>query len=271
MEVFRGKNCIVTGGASGIGAALCRQLGSYGANVVVADLNEEGAKSIASSIGGEGVQLDVTDAEAVKALVESTTERVRHLDYIFNNAGIGYFGEVKDTPLAQWKRVIDVNLYGVLHGALAAYPIMLRQRSGHIVNTASGYGLTPGPGVAPYVATKFAVVGFSESLRFEAADLGIAVSTICPGFVRTAILENRPEDRIDSARMIEKIPLPKITAEDAANRALRGVAKKQPIIAFPGYVKIAMGLYRCAPFLYNLIQRDTVKKMRELRISSPSE
>jgi NAD(P)-dependent dehydrogenase (short-subunit alcohol dehydrogenase family) len=269
MEIFRGKNCIVTGGASGIGAELCRQLAAYGANVIVADINAEGAKVLATEIGAEAVMLDVTNEEAVRTLIESTAQRLHRLDYLFNNAGIGSLGEIQDTPLAQWKRVLDINLYGVLYGALAAYPIMLRQRSGHIVNTASGYGLTPGPGVAPYVTSKFAVVGFSEVLRMEAAALGVSVSTICPGFVRTAILDKRPEDRIDAVEMLRRMPVTAITAADAAHRALRGVAKKQAIIAFPGYVKLLSGVYRFAPYLFNLLQKKTLEKMRELRITAP--
>jgi NAD(P)-dependent dehydrogenase (short-subunit alcohol dehydrogenase family) len=269
MKIYQGKNCIVTGGASGIGAELCRQLASYGANVIVADLNGEGAKAIATEIGAEAVMLDVTNEEAVRTLVESTAQRLHRLDYIFNNAGIGSLGEIRDTPLARWRRVLDINLYGVLHGALAAYPIMLRQGSGHIVNTASGYGLTPGVGVAPYVTSKFAVVGFSEALRMEAASLGVSVSTICPGFVRTAILDARPEDRIDAVEMLRRMPLPPLTAQDAAHRALRGVAKKQAIIAFPGYVKVLAGLYHFAPYLFTLFQKKTLEKMRELRITAP--
>jgi NAD(P)-dependent dehydrogenase (short-subunit alcohol dehydrogenase family) len=269
MEIYQGKNCIITGGASGIGAELCRQLASYGANVIVADLNGEGAKAIATEIGAEAVMLDVTNEEAVRTLVESTAQRLHRLDYIFNNAGIGSLGEIRDTPLAQWKRVLDINLYGVLYGALAAYPIMLQQGSGHIVNTASGYGLTPGVGVGPYVTSKFAVVGFSEALRMEAASFGVSVSTICPGFVRTAILDARPEDRIDAVEMLRRIPVATITAQDAAYRALRGVAKKQAIIAFPGYVKVLTGLYRFAPYLFTLFQKKTLEKMRELRITAP--
>ena len=267
MEIYRGKNCIVTGGASGIGAELCRQLAGYGANVIVADLNGEGAKVLATELGAEAVMLDVTNEEAVRTLVESTAQRLHRLDYMFNNAGIASLGEVRDTPLAQWKRVLDINLYGVLYGALAAYPIMLRQRSGHIVNTASGYGLAPGVGVAPYVTSKFAVVGFSEVLRMEAAALGVSVSTICPGFVRTPILDARPEDRIDAVEMLRRIPVATITARDAAQRALRGVAKKQAIIAFPGYVKVLAGLHRFAPYLFNLFQKKTLENLRALRIN----
>ena len=268
MELYRGKNCIVTGGASGIGAELCRQLAGYGANVIVADLNAEGAKVLATEIGGEAVGLDVTNEEAVRTVVESTAQRLHRLDYLFNNAGIASLGEVRDTPLAQWRRVLDINLYGVLYGALAAYPIMLRQGSGHIVNTASGYGLTPGPGVAPYVTSKFAVVGFSEALRREAAGFGVSVSTICPGFVRTPILDTRPEDRIDAVKMLRTMPVTTITAADAAHRALKGVAKKQAIIAFPGYVRLLAGVYHFAPYLFNLFQKRSLQKMRELRINA---
>jgi NAD(P)-dependent dehydrogenase (short-subunit alcohol dehydrogenase family) len=267
MQTFQDKICIVTGGASGIGAAMCRQLAAAGARVVVADINEEGAKSLASSIGAEHARLDVTDEAAVKALVDDTVARRGRIDYLFNNAGIGCATEIRDSTLSQWKRVLDINLYGVIHGVLAAYPIMVRQGSGHIVNTASGYGLTPGPGVAPYIASKFAVVGLSEALRIEAADLGVSVSTVCPGFIETAILEQRPDDRIDTKRFFARLPTKPITAEDAAQRALAGVARREAIIAFPGYVKVLTGLYRFAPRIFSLLQKRTVKQIRALRLT----
>ena len=148
---FQGKVAIVTGAASGIGKALAGALARHGATVVLADIDEAGAKAAADALAAgppgrvSGVAMDVTDADAVAALVQRTAEDHGHLDLLFNNAGIGIIGSVEHLSLAHWNRVIDVNLRGVVHGVVAAYPIMIRQRSGHIVNTASLAGVIPAP------------------------------------------------------------------------------------------------------------------------------
>ncbi len=171
---FQGKVAIVTGAASGIGEALSGALARRGATVVLADIDEAGAKGSADAlaVGPPGrvsaVALDVTDAEAVASLVERTAQDHGHLDFLFNNAGIGIAGPVSELTLAHWNRAIDVNLRGVVHGVVAAYPVMIRQGHGHIVNTASLAGLLPSPMLTPYGMTKHGVVGLSESLRMEA-------------------------------------------------------------------------------------------------------
>src|SRR5215218_918636 len=155
MSPFRDSIAIVTGGASGIGRALCEELARRGAVVVVTDVNEAGARSVAESIASEGGRasskaVDVRDAEAVKRVVEETAAAHGRLDYMFNNAGLAVTGEVRDLSLEHWRKVVDVNLWGVIHGIAAAYPLMVRQRSGHIVNTASLAGLLGIPRSSPY-------------------------------------------------------------------------------------------------------------------------
>jgi NAD(P)-dependent dehydrogenase (short-subunit alcohol dehydrogenase family) len=129
----------------------------------------------------------------VQELVDETVRDYGRLDYMFNNAGIGMGGEVRDMDLEHWRRVLEVNLWGVTCGTSAAYEEMVRQGFGHIVNTASLAGLIPLPMVAAYCATKHAVVGLSASLRAEAAALGIKVSVVCPGFVETGIFRSGPQ------------------------------------------------------------------------------
>ncbi|HEX3947790.1 MAG TPA: SDR family NAD(P)-dependent oxidoreductase, partial [Acidimicrobiales bacterium] len=142
---FDGQIALVTGGASGIGRALGAALAARDTTVVLADLDGPGARRVAGELGGsaEGAVLDVTDAEAVEALVRSVADRHGRIDLLFNNAGIGAGGPAETLSLADWRRVIDVDLYGVVHGVAAAYPLMVRQGSGHIVNTASLAGLVP--------------------------------------------------------------------------------------------------------------------------------
>ncbi len=166
MDAFKDKVAIVTGGASGIGRELCRQLGGHGATVIVADVNREGAEEAASSIAGStagrtrAALLDVTDAEEVRKLIQDTAAEFGRLDYMFNNAGIASGGEMRDMDWEHWRRMLDINLMGVIYGARAAYSVMVEQGFGHIVNTASGAGLFPIANSTPYVTTKHGVVGF---------------------------------------------------------------------------------------------------------------
>src|SRR3954471_3734926 len=163
------KVAVVTGGASGIGAALCQRLAQAGARVVVADIDLDRARDTAQGIGkhAEPVHVDVTRAESVQALVDGAVKAHGRLDFMFNNAGLAVVGDMRDLSLEHFRKVLDVNLWGVIHGSHYAYRVMALQGRGHIVNTASGFGLVPGPFNGPYVTSKFAVVGFTETLRVE--------------------------------------------------------------------------------------------------------
>ena len=187
---------IVTGGASGIGRAIATSMVARGDTVVVADINAEGAAKVADRLNtlGKGkaasARLDVTDAGAVADLYQRVKADHGRLDLVFNNAGIAIGGLAEELTLDHWNRAIDINLKGVVHGVHAAYPIMLAQGRGHIVNTASLAGLVPMPIGIPYTATKHAVVGLSLGLRAEAAGRGVKVSVVCPSFVDTPLLHN---------------------------------------------------------------------------------
>jgi NAD(P)-dependent dehydrogenase (short-subunit alcohol dehydrogenase family) len=194
LRTFDGAVAIITGGASGIGRALGEELARRGAAVILADLQIDLAHEVAARIrknGGKATaaELDVTQFEAVNRLVESTVKTYGRLDYLFNNAGIGILGEVRHYQIEDWHRVYDVHINGVTNGVQAAYPAMLRQGFGHIVNTASMAGLVASPWMVSYSAAKHAIVGLSLALRSEAAAAGIRVSVLCPGVVRTPIIE----------------------------------------------------------------------------------
>ena len=188
---FEGKQAIVTGAGSGIGAALCRALVSADATVVCTDIDGDAAEHTASTLGANArsARLDVTDAAAVQAAVDEVVDRAGRLDLMFNNAGIVWGGDTELLTLDQWNAIIDVNIRGVVHGVAAAYPLMLRQGHGHIINTASMAGLTAAGQITSYVATKHAVVGLSLALRSEAASRGVGVLVVCPSAVETPILD----------------------------------------------------------------------------------
>jgi len=139
MNVFANTIAIVTGGASGIGRALCEELSRRGGVTIVTDINLAGAEQVASSIrnaGGrsEAVCLDVSRAADVERIVREVTAKHGRLDYMFNNAAVAVVGELRDATPLEWKRIIDVNLMGVIYGSMAAYAVMIPQRSGHIIN-----------------------------------------------------------------------------------------------------------------------------------------
>ncbi len=265
MEIFRDKVCIVTGGASGIGRAMAARLARAGAIVVIADL--KGAEEAAAALGAtvQGVETDVTRPEEVQRLVDGAVSRHGRIDYLFNNAGIGMVGEIRDSTLAQWRKVIEVNLFGVIHGVLAAFPVMIKQGHGHIVNTASGFGMTPGATFGSYVASKFAVVGLSEVLRIEGAALGVKVSVICPGFVRTPMVENPSVSNASAKEAVKSIPMKLIEPETAAELALAGVAKGKAIVAFPRYVWVFVWLYRLCPAFFSRFSAKSLGEFRRLR------
>ena len=195
LRTYQEAVAIITGGASGIGRALAEELSRRGAEVVLADRQIELAEEVAEGIREAGgmataAEVDVTDFAAMQSLVQNTLATLGRLDYFFNNAGIGIGGEVRHYGIEDWHQILDVNLHGVVHGIQAAYPIMIQQGYGHIVNTASMAGLMPAPWSVSYAATKHAVVGLSTSLRIEAAALGVRISVLCPGVIDTPILQS---------------------------------------------------------------------------------
>jgi NAD(P)-dependent dehydrogenase (short-subunit alcohol dehydrogenase family) len=264
---------IVTGGASGIGRALCEELGRRGATVIVGDINLSGAREVANAVVASGgtafaSYMDVRDGGSVRALVDDTVKRHGRLDLLFNNAGIGVGGELHEARLEQWRAVIEVNLMGVVHGIAAAYPIMVRRGSGHIVNIASLAGLIASPGLAPYAATKGAVVSLTNALRAEGEALGVRASAVCPGFVDTAIYDNALGVTIDKTELVEKVGLRMMPARKAALAILRGVERNRGIIVFPWSARFLWLLTRLSPWLLAPLQRRMTQRLRQLQANA---
>jgi NAD(P)-dependent dehydrogenase (short-subunit alcohol dehydrogenase family) len=248
---------IITGGASGIGRAIATALVLRGDAVVVADLDKEGADAVAGRLSergrAEAAALDVTDPEAVAALYQSVRERHGRLDLVFNNAGIAVGGRTDELTLDHWNKTLDVNLRGVIHGVHAAYPILLEQGHGHIVNTASLAGLVPAPMMLPYTTTKHAVVGMSLALRAEAAPKGVRVSAICPGFVDTPLLDNANPDLpatetgSHAREAALKVQRRLYTSGALARDVMRGIDKNQALIVAPASARAAWRGVRLSP------------------------
>jgi NAD(P)-dependent dehydrogenase (short-subunit alcohol dehydrogenase family) len=273
LRIFKDAVAIITGGASGIGCALACELARRGAEVVLADLQIEKAQDVAAQIQTSGgrakaVKLDVTDFPAMERLVRETVEESGRLDYIFNNAGIAIGCTANHYSIEDWNKIIDINLRGVVNGVQATYKIMIEQGFGHIVNTASMAGLMPNPVGVAYAATKHAVVGLSLSLRTEAAQMGIRVSVLCPGVIRTPILEGGKYGKVLMNISDEKLrdmweKLKPMSPDVFAKKALNSIAKNKAIIVVPSPWKLLWWLNRLSPSLGMAFAGNRYAKMRK--------
>ena len=227
-EYYGDKVAVVTGAASGIGLGLTTGLLQRGAAAVfMADNNGENLERESAALNGlfggrtVPVRTDVTSAEQVEALIRGAKEHAGHLDFVFNNAGAGVTCPTEQITFDIWRRAIDLNQMGIVHGTYAAIPIMREQKSGHIVNTASITGLVPVPYQAVYAATKAAVVMMTESLQYELENEGISFSVVCPANVATAIFGSVPP------------PPDAIPVDEAVEYILAEVGKKSLEIILP--------------------------------------
>ncbi len=206
MTDIAGKTAFITGGANGIGLAIAKALAARGANVMLADLDEAALASAKagfadSNIKAETVICDVARAEQMQAAADATLAAFGKVHIVVNNAGVGLGGVPGEIEMQDWRWIVDINLMGVVHGVEIFAPIIRKQgEGGHFVNVASMAGHIAMPGMAPYHATKFAVVGYSESLRAELMGDRIGVSILCPGWVKTNIHKSaaaRPSGGVD--------------------------------------------------------------------------
>ncbi|MFC6942453.1 SDR family NAD(P)-dependent oxidoreductase [Salinirubellus sp. GCM10025818] len=182
------KVAIITGGASGIGRATAAEFIAEGAEVVIADIDEDRGTAVAEELGCEFVRTDVSEYDQVDELVESTVQEHGRLDVMVNNAGIGSETSIEEMELEEWHRVVEVDLSGVMYGMKASLP-HLDESDGCIINTASIYGLVGGKGAASYSAAKGGVVNLTQQVAIDYADEGIRVNSVCPGFVDTPMTE----------------------------------------------------------------------------------
>lgn len=291
---LEGASAIVTGGGSGIGAALCRALVAAGAHVVVADIDLAAARLVADELtttrsargvtsaeaggaepagsagpGGsaEPVHLDVTDAAAVSALVEQVVASRGGLDLMFANAGITWGGDTEKLTLEQWNAIIDVNIRGVVHCVHAAYPRMIDRGAGALVLTASMGGLCPAGLITSYAMTKHAVVGLGLSLRAEAAGRGVGVTVVCPAAVDTAILDKGELDGFDGRHFyLDGQGVRRPLGPDAlAASVLEGVARNRALVVEPARARATWRLQRLAPGVMDRMIARYVRAARARR------
>jgi NAD(P)-dependent dehydrogenase (short-subunit alcohol dehydrogenase family) len=262
---FAGKVAVVTGGGSGIGRSSALLFSKLGAKVHVADVNGESAESVVAEIvarGGRGVShvVDVTDPQAVELFTARVFEEETRVDVLHSNAGIGHAANIEQTTVEDWQRVIGVNLLGMAF-VNQAFVLRLIKQGGRssIVNTASMAGLVAAPQMAPYSASKFGVVGMSESLNAELAPHGIHVCAVCPGIIdtpitRSAIMRGEPAERRDAA--IEFYRRRGASPDDVAEAVVDAVRKRKLIQPVPkSHVMPPWLLKRISPRASQLLAR----------------
>ncbi len=219
---FEGKVALITGAASGIGAATARRLHAEGAQLVLGDLQAEALEAFAKSLDASGRtllarELDVADRLQVEAWVAAAVERFEKIDVLFNNAGIGAYGLTPDLDPEVWKRTIEVDLHSVFYGCRAAIPHLRRAGGGAIVNTASISGVRGDYGLAAYNAAKGAVLNYTRTLAIDHARDGIRVNAVCPGPIATPLAGPLLANETIAREYRERIPMGRVgSAEEVA-------------------------------------------------------
>jgi NAD(P)-dependent dehydrogenase (short-subunit alcohol dehydrogenase family) len=219
MSEFSQKTVIVTGAGSGIGRATAIAFGKEGAQVVVADINEENAKKVAAEIGGSALafKVDVGDESQCRAMVAAAVEKFGRLDVLFNNAGIGgQRAKIADMPTEEWLKVININLNSLFYCTKAAIPEMQKGGGGVIINTASVDGLMGMSTISHYVSAKHAVIGLTKTCALEYAADKIRCLAICPGFVNTPMVSSGfAKEETDLITMMTPVGRPAVPGEIA--------------------------------------------------------
>lgn len=247
IESIASSVVLVTGGGRGIGLAIARAFALQGARVAIGDIDESLALDAARGIGGFGGKLDVRDRASFRAFLAETERALGPVDILVNNAGIMPTGPFVDESDAISDTQIDVNVRGVILGTKLALPGMLARRRGHVVNVASMAGRLAVPGLAVYCATKFAVVGLTETLAEEYRDSGVSFTSITPAKVTTELAAGTER----AGRGV-----PTASPEEVADAVLHAIATRAPEVAVPRYI---------APlhFLQTITPRFLERKLRE--------
>jgi NAD(P)-dependent dehydrogenase (short-subunit alcohol dehydrogenase family) len=262
MGLFERKVVVVTGSAKGIGLATARALIAQGARVHLVDIDPELALR-ADELGenAHAHTADVTDSDQIRDLAHEIVGREGKTDILINNAGICAAVPAEQLKLEDWRRHLDVNLWGVIHGIQAFLPGMLARGEGHIVNVASMAGLLPFPTVAPYCASKFAVVGLSESLAAELAPRGVRITAVCPGAVRTDLLNQARQDMtgVRGEIIVKLFELACTSPEKQAQDILAAIRAHKTLSLNPGIMLPMYLLQRTSRDLYNGLWQAALK------------
>lgn len=259
MKSFHNKRALVTGASSGIGQAIAIALAGQGARMHLVGTNEERLAESKQRCEAAGASaychvVNVADEAQMQALANEVLTNHGTVDVLVNNAGVVMSGLVHEVEMSDWRRLFDINVMGVVHGCRLFVPGMLEQGSGHIVNMASAAGLIGQPGMSTYCGTKHAVVGLSSSLRYEVARSGVGVTTICPGYVQTPLLDKvKLVGKLDTDKIRTRVKRDaarnQLTAEMVAARTLKAIRRNEAFATIGKDANMAYYARRLAPGL----------------------
>lgn len=255
-QQIRGKTALISGAGSGIGLALAKELGRQGATIIGTDIHQDRLDSMLFDLEKSGIKafayrVDHANLTDVQALVQKVRKEAGGVDILCCNAGVGHGGKIDSITLDDWKWVIDINLWGTIYLIHFFLPSMVERKQGQILITASGAGLSPLGGMAPYSMTKAALVSLTSVMRMDLAVHNINVSALCPGIIKTNIMKDgKLRGEHNRVGAIELYETRGVSPDKIARTAIRGLKKKKGIIPAPwGQVAIPALLYRLSPDL----------------------
>jgi NAD(P)-dependent dehydrogenase (short-subunit alcohol dehydrogenase family) len=259
MSFFSESVAVITGAGSGMGRCLAQQLAAAGSSLALADVDERGLAETITQLRSKGKTtshiVDVAKESRMKSFAAEVAAQHGRCTVLFNNAGVALLGNFEELSLDDIRWLMDINFWGVIYGVSYFLPLLKKEKRAHIVNTSSIFGLVGAIGQSAYCASKFAVRGFTESLRHELEGTNIFVTSVHPGGIKTPIAKNaRPGARADanlqkdSVARFDRVAI--TSAEDAAARILRGVEKREPRVLIGSDCKQVDILQRITPAGY---------------------
>lgn len=268
MKQLKGKKALITGAASGIGRAIALALADAGADLYLLDIDLENLNTVAQTCRNRGVeavaeQCDLTDPAQISQSIQSLLATWGGIDLLINNAGIGFYGRTEKMSAAQWNRLLAINLHAPIQITRELLPTLLARDEAHILNVCSILGLIAGKRLTAYQTSKFAMVGFSKSLRAEYVRRGLGVTALCPGFVRTNLVTS-PE-----TGDTKEIPPPPrwmlTTAEKVAARAMSAIRHNKGVVTVTPAAWFIWWVERMIPGVIDFFQRTPWRKRRKTK------
>ncbi|MCX5866785.1 MAG: SDR family NAD(P)-dependent oxidoreductase [Proteobacteria bacterium] len=256
MNQLYGERAVITGAASGLGRALALVLAGKGWKIGIADVNDAGSREtleLVERAGGSGevFHADVSKPESVKEMADHFYSKWKAVDILVNNAGIAISGVIGDIPLENWKRIVDINFWGVLYGCHEFIPRMKAQGGGYILNIASAAGLLSMTNMGPYNVTKAAVISLSESLKVEMAPLNIGITVACPMFFNTNLVKDmKHTDPWETEFANAAFQYSRISSDEVARRIIKAVEKGKLYVVPMLSGKVFWANKRLSPSLY---------------------